>query len=101
MEKALGKKQAQSIVSQLVRRGLVVRDYQLEPIRVRPKEELHLSLVVSPDEAKYEAARRHKRGASKQAALLDFLAQQSKAIPLAQARQRARAKASFQFSVSR
>jgi len=90
VEKALGKKQAHSIVSQLVRRGLVVRDYQLEPIRVRPKEELYLSLMVSADEAKYEAAGLHRRGASKQAALLDFLAQQPKAIPLAKARQMAR-----------
>jgi len=91
VEKALGKKQAHSIVSQLVRRGLVVRDYQLEPIRVRPKEELYLSLVVSADEAKYEAAGLHRRRASKQATLLDFLSQQPKAIRLAQARQMVRA----------
>jgi primosomal protein N' (replication factor Y) len=91
VEKALGKKQAQSIVSQLVRRGLVVREYQLEPIRVKPKEEIYLSLAVSDDEAKYEVAGLYKRGASKQATLLDFLAQQSEAIPLAKARQIVRA----------
>jgi primosomal protein N' (replication factor Y) len=91
VEKALGKKRAQSIVSQLVRRGLVVRDYQLEPVRVKPKEELYLSLVVSADEARCEATKLHKKGASKQAALLNFLAQQAKAIPLTLARQMARA----------
>ena len=87
VEKALGKKQAQSTVSQLVRRGLVVRDYQLEPIRVKPKEEIYIGLAISDSEARQEAAGLHKRGASKQAALLDFLTQQSEAIPLAKARQ--------------
>ncbi len=88
LEGILGKKKAQAIVSQLVRRGLAVRSYELEPIRVSPKEEPYLSLAIEADEALQEAARLQKKGANKQAALLDFLAQQSKPVPLREARQR-------------
>ncbi|MBA7489749.1 Primosomal protein N' [subsurface metagenome] len=88
LEKALGKKKAQAIVSQLVRRGLAVRSYELEPIKTMPKVELRLSLAVDAGEAQQEVARLRKRRAKKQAALLDFLAQQSKSVPLAEARQR-------------
>ena len=89
LERTLGKKKAQRIVSQLVRQGLAIRSYELEPVKARPKEELYLSLAVSVDEAQQEAARLRKKGASKQAALLDFLAQQSEPVSLGQVRQRA------------
>jgi len=90
LERTLGKKKAQTIVSQLVRRGLAVRSYELEPIRVSPKEEPYLSLAIDAGEAQQEAARLQKKGANKQAALLNFLAQQSKPVPLAEARQTAK-----------
>ncbi len=90
LERTLGKKKAQTIVSQLVRRGLAVRSYELEPIRVSPKEEPYLSLAIDADEAQQEAARLQKKGANKQAALLNFLAQQSKPVSLAEARQKAK-----------
>jgi len=56
LEKALGKKKAQAAVSQLVKRGLVIRSYELEPIRVKPKEELYIDLAVTPDEARQEVS---------------------------------------------
>ena len=90
LERALGKKKAQTIVSQLVRRGLAVRSYELEPIRVSPKEEPYLSLAIDANEAQQEAARLQKKGANKQAALLNVLAQQSRPVPLAEARQKAK-----------
>ncbi len=86
LEKALGKKKAQPTVSQLVARGLVVRSYELEPIKVRPKEELYLSLAVTADEAIREAAGLRAKRATKQASLLDFLARQSAPVSLAEAR---------------
>ena len=86
LEKILGKKKAQAIVSQLVRQGLAVRSYELEPIKARPKIEPYLSLAVDAGEAELEAARLSKKGANKQAALLAFLAQQSKSVPLTEAR---------------
>ena len=88
LEKALGKKRAQAIVSQLVGRGLAVRSYELEKVKVKPKTVPYLSLAVTADEAQQEAAKLHEKRGSKQAALLDFLAQQSKSVPLAEARQR-------------
>ena len=88
LEKVLGKKRAQSVVSQLVKRGLVVRNYKLEPIKVRPKKELYLSLAIDAGDARQEAVRLHRRRALRQAALLEFLAQQPGLVPLAEARQR-------------
>jgi len=86
VEKVLGKKKAQSIVTQLVRRGLAARSYELEPIKAKPKIEPFLKLIVTADEVRQEAARLHKKGAKKQAALLEFLAQQSGPVPWAEAR---------------
>ena len=86
LEKILGKKKAQTIVSQLVRQGLAVRSYEMEPIKARPKIEPYLSLAVDAGEAELEAGRLSKKGANKQAALLAFLAQQSKSVPLTEAR---------------
>jgi primosomal protein N' (replication factor Y) len=90
LEKTLGQKKAQQIVSQLVRRGLVARRYELEPIKARPKVESYLSLAISIDEAQQEVTRLSQKRAAKQAALLDFLAKQPEHVPLAEARQKAK-----------
>ncbi len=89
MERALGKKKVQTTVAQLVRSGLITRSYELEKVRVRPKLEVYLNLSVDTDEARQEAARLHSRGASRQAALLEFLAQQQKPVSISQARRNA------------
>ncbi len=89
LEKVLGKKKAQTVVSQLVKRGLAVRNYELEPIKTRPKVETYLSLV-SRSHLQPEAATLLKKGAKKQAALLDFLAQQSQPVPWTEVRQKVR-----------
>ena len=88
LEQALGKKKAQSIVSQLAGRGLVVRSYELGKVKVRPKEELYLSLAVKAGEAQQEAVRLRETRAIKQAALLHFLAQQSGPVSWAEAKQK-------------
>jgi len=88
LEKALGKKKAQTAVTRLVGRSLAIRSYELEPVRVRPKEELYVSLAVETVKARDEAVRLHEKRASKQAALLDFLAQQSGQVPWAEVRQK-------------
>ncbi|GAI44215.1 unnamed protein product, partial [marine sediment metagenome] len=62
LEKRLGKKKAQSVVSQLVGRGLVARSYELEPVKISPKRVLHLRLNVAASQAQEMAARlREKR----------------------------------------
>ncbi len=88
LEKAFGKKKAQTIVSQLVGRGLAVRSYELEGVKVRPKEELYLSLAVKVSEAQQEAARLREKRAIKQAVLLDFLVQQFESVSWVEARQK-------------
>jgi primosomal protein N' (replication factor Y) len=90
IEKALGKKKAQPIVSQLVKRGLATRSYELEKIKVRPKKVPYLRLEVAATEAEQEAAKLREQGkALKQASLLEYLAQQTGAVPWAEARQNA------------
>ena len=88
LEKKLGKKKAQTIVSQLVRRGLALRKYELEPVKIKPKKVPYLSLNVAASQAPEIAAELRKQRAVKQATLLDFLAQQPKPVPWAEARQK-------------
>jgi len=88
LEKKLGKKKIQTIVSQLVRRGLAVRSYELEPVKVSPKRVLYLRLNVAASQAREMAARLREKRAIKQATLLDFLAQQSEPVPWAGVRQK-------------
>ncbi|MFH0913687.1 MAG: primosomal protein N', partial [Chloroflexota bacterium] len=87
LEKALGKKKTLALVSYLVGRGLAVRHYRLAPLRVKVKKEPYLRLLISPLQAR-EEVNRLKAKARKQAALLDFLASQTRPVPLAEARQR-------------
>jgi len=86
IEKAMGKKKAQSVVAWLVRRGLAIRSYELEPIKAKPKLEPYLRLAVTAEEARSEAAELYKKRAKKQAALLEYLAQQSGPVPWAEVR---------------
>jgi len=83
--KTLGRKKAQSIVSQLVNRGLAAKSYELEKIRVKPKMVPYLSLAVAASEAKEEAANLSK--APKQASLLEYLSRQNEPVPWAEARE--------------
>ncbi len=85
LEGMLGKKRAQATISQLVTRNLIARSYQMEPVKVKPKKEQFLSLTIDADEARQEAINLCKRRATKQAALLDFLAQ-SGTVSMAEAR---------------
>ena len=88
LEKTLGRKKAQSIVSQLVNKGLAAKSYELEKIRVKPKMVPYLSLAVTATEAEDKAARLREQGkALKQAALLEYLSQQSGPVAWAEARQ--------------
>jgi primosomal protein N' (replication factor Y) len=86
IERVLGKKKAQGAVAQLVKRGLAVRSYELEPIKARPKIELFLSLTVTTDEAFNEAASLRQKGAKKQADLLEYLLKHDQPVPWAEAR---------------
>jgi primosomal protein N' (replication factor Y) len=88
LEKTFGKKRAQSIVSQLVNRALAVKSYELERVKAGPKVELFLKLAVEAAQARQEAASLNKKGAKKQAVLLEFLMPKLKAVPWAEARKK-------------
>jgi len=88
LEKKYGARQVRLITSQLIGQGLAVKSYELERVKVKPKTMSYLHLVVKADEARQEAARLRKKGANKQAALLDFLVQQPQPVSLTEARKR-------------
>jgi len=85
LEKTLGKKEAQAMVSQLVRQGLAVRNYELESVKVKPKIETYITLAIDPGEALQEAAKSREKRTTKQADLLDFLVEQHEPVTLAEA----------------
>lgn len=78
LEKALGKKKAQTTVSQLVKRGLLLRSYSLGPVRIKPKKELYIKLL--------ETNVNTQRLSPKQAALVNFLKEQSGSVSWADTR---------------
>jgi len=87
LEKTLGKKRAQTVVSKLVGRGLAVRSYELEKVKVKPKRVRYLHLKVGAGEARQEAARLREQGkANRQASLLEFLSQSAQPVPVSEAR---------------
>ncbi|MFC2060211.1 primosomal protein N' [Chloroflexota bacterium] len=87
LEKIYGARQAKLITSQLLSRGLVVKSYEMDRVKVKPKKVPYLILLVKSGEALQEAANLRRRGkATKQASLLNFLAQQSEPVPLSEAR---------------
>ncbi|MFC1904030.1 DEAD/DEAH box helicase family protein, partial [Chloroflexota bacterium] len=86
LEKRLGKRKAQTIISQLVRQGLVSRRYELEPVKVSPKIVPYLYLNIDSNQAGQTAKQLREKMATKQANLLDFLAQQTEAVPLTEVR---------------
>ncbi|MBN1160459.1 MAG: primosomal protein N' [Dehalococcoidales bacterium] len=78
VEKALGKKNAAAVVLQMLRQGLIKRSYELEPVRVKPKHDLYISLTdETTDNSKFSP---------KQAVLYDFLKGQTSPVPWAEAK---------------
>ncbi|MBA7645635.1 Primosomal protein N' [subsurface metagenome] len=102
LEKTLGTRQAKLITSQLIGKGLVVKSYELERVKVKPKTMPYLHLMVKADEARQEAARLREQGkASKQVSLLEFLSQVSQPVSLAEARRNVSCSASVVEAVIR
>ncbi|MDO8716499.1 MAG: primosomal protein N' [Dehalococcoidales bacterium] len=84
--KALGQKKSQSLISQLVRLGLLSRSYELEPIKARPRVETYLNLVISTSQVEKEVSKSNERQTANQASLLELLAQQSQSVKLTEAK---------------
>ncbi len=88
LERKLGAKQARLITSQLIAQGLVVRNYEIERVKIKPKKVPYLRLIVKASQARQEAENLRNKGATRQAALLGLLAQQTEPVPLTEARHR-------------
>ncbi|MDD4924028.1 MAG: primosomal protein N' [Dehalococcoidales bacterium] len=85
LEKSLGIKTAQSAVSQLLSRNLIIRNYETGPVRVKPKKETCIELAVDSDTAGEEILRLYAKRAAKQAEVVEFLIQ-SGPVSLSEAR---------------
>ena len=75
LEKLLGIKKAQAAVSRLADKKLVVRSYELEPVRVKPKQEQFAELAVDGETARQQAGLLRRKRAVKQTELLELLIQ--------------------------
>ncbi len=86
IQKSLGAKQTTLTISQLVKKGLLVRSYELEKVKVRPKIIPYLKLAVTPEQAQEEVIKLLKQGkAAKRGNLLEFLLKMTRPVPLAEA----------------
>jgi len=88
VEKALGRKKARMVLSQLLRKGLVTKSQELEKVKVKPKVLPYLHLAVEAGVAQQEAERLVNK-APRQAALLEFLASKRRPTPLEEAKREA------------
>jgi len=73
VERKFGKKKTESIVQQLLRRGLVARGHQLEEPKIKPKLVTHLELQIDRNGAEAEVVRLRVAKANKEAAVLELL----------------------------
>ncbi len=83
LEKAHGKKKAQANVQQLVRLGIIAREYDLEPVKIKTKEVQHIHLSLAPAEAFKTLEKMSGARARKQHALLKYLIEHPGPIPMA------------------
>jgi len=88
LKKLLRKDKVDTIVEQLLRKGLVVKTHELERIKVRPRLVSYLKLAVTADKANELITALEQKRATQQAKLLKLLATEPEPISLAEARQR-------------
>lgn len=80
LEKALGKIRAQKTALSLIKKGLIEKRYEIQAQRVKPKFEKHISLAITPEEARLTAESLIKKGAGKQAEVLAALLKDSSEV---------------------
>ncbi len=88
LEKRLGKKKASAMISSLVRRRLIARSYELEPVKAKAKLVPYIYIILKTPQIHHEVDNLRRQRAIKQADLLEFLARQSKPVPWSEARSR-------------
>ena len=86
VQKRLGRTKSESLIRQLLHRGVIERLQQLEGVKVKPKLIPYLNLMVAPDVANDEAIKLRCARAYKQAEALAVLAKTTKPISLPELR---------------
>ena len=88
VEKTIGKSRARRVVAQLLQRHLIIKSEELGKAKAKAMSLPHLRLIASKADVANEIANLKKSRAHKQAALLEFLSDQTQAIPVNEARRR-------------
>ncbi len=88
LKKLLKKEKIDTIVGQLLRKGLIVRTGQTEKVKISPRVVSYLRLAISGDKAHELVADLEHKRASQQAKLLNLLASEPGPIPLPEVRRK-------------
>jgi primosomal protein N' (replication factor Y) len=88
LKKMFRKDKVDTILEQLLRKGLVVKNHELERIKVRPRLVSYLRLAVTADKANELIAALEQKRATQQVKLLRLLATEPGPVPLSEARRR-------------
>ena len=86
--KQLGQRRTQAATNQLVNRFLLVRSYEFEPVRVKPKLVSYINLLVSPVQALAEAEIFRKKRSVRPAGLLELLAGDNRPLKLVEVKKK-------------
>jgi primosomal protein N' (replication factor Y) len=82
VEKRMGKRKAVQTIRISLQQKLIVESTNLEKIRVRPRVVQHIKLSIDRSAAEVKASQLRESGARKQAAVLDYLLEQSQPVAL-------------------
>ncbi len=82
LEKKFGKKKAERITRQLLRRNVLLKSEHLQEVRVKPRLVPYLRLNINPDEVELVLERLRKAKANKQVSVIEFLAARPGAVSL-------------------
>jgi len=88
LKKMFRKDKVDTILEQLLRKGLVVKNHELERIKVKPRLVSYLRLAVTANKANELIAALEQKRATQQVKLLRLLATELGPVPLSEARQR-------------
>jgi primosomal protein N' (replication factor Y) len=84
LKKMFRKDKVDTIIEQLLRKGLIIKTQELERIKIRPQWESRLKLAISPEQAREIMPNLEK----KQAKLLSLIVTEPEPLTLAEARRR-------------
>ncbi len=88
LKKLVPEKEVDSAITQLTRKGLITKTYDIEGPRVRPRTVTYLKLATSIDQVSEIIPKLERKRAHQQVKLLKLLMDESNPIPLPEARQR-------------